>query len=89
MLCLRPIQCQIQTQCQYAYIFGIKLMHICHWMAAYLGLTDKKLYFLEKIKFPGQAVQFLPHSVIHILKGVHLNDKMSYQSSLSASCEAS
>ena len=26
----------------------------------------------------GQTVHFRPHSVIHILKAVHLSDKMSY-----------
>ena len=39
---------------------------------------DFRSTFLEKIKFPGQTVHIWPHSVIYILKAVHLSDEMSY-----------
>ena len=57
-ICEQNIQRQLCTQC-YIYvqsnakykhnanicsIFGIKCMHIWHWMAAYLALSDSKLY---------------------------------------------
>ena len=36
------------------------------------------VFFLEKIKFPGQKVDFGLWHVIHILKAVHLRIKMGY-----------